>query len=155
MWVTSTGNMLWPGRHCRLCLICDSQTMASVGQHALWIKVFNKGSTYMLSMRSVSSLGCLYNICIHLRSYPGKSRYKHCPLKYLISVHSHVPRILSHSLYMFMMLNIHSHILNSFQTGYCCYFSSLCMSTSSAHWIKDMYKCLLLQLAVCLSTTVT
>ena len=38
--------------------IHESQDLASVGQHDLRIEAFNKGNTYLSSMRSVSYLSC-------------------------------------------------------------------------------------------------
>ena len=43
---------LWTG----LCLIHEE--LPSVGQHNLQIKAFNKGNTYLSSLRSGSFLGC-------------------------------------------------------------------------------------------------
>ena len=71
--ITWTGNMLWPSGHDELgmCLIRKSQDLAYVVQHDFGIKAFNKDN----ELRQFSKLSL--NMCLHSRSYPSNSRYKH------------------------------------------------------------------------------
>ena len=72
-YVVDQVGMNWGG------LIRESQDLTSMGQHDLRINAFNKGNTYISSMRSVSYLSCRYNAGV----IRVQSRYKHYVLRYM------------------------------------------------------------------------
>ena len=84
--IAMSNNMLWSGVHCGLerYLIHESQDLAYVGQHDLWMKALTKLKPICRHWHIRQLFRLSLNIHIHSRSYSSKSHYKHYPSRYLI-----------------------------------------------------------------------